>query len=73
MEFIEFNELTHSEILEVLIEHYKDWQHRAENNRHNLMVDSRSMALRNHGKEIKSALVAIADLLDDLNIDVDEL
>ena len=73
MEFVEFNEMTHSEILEVLLDHYNELIDRAEKNKCELMVDSRSMALKNRGREINSALVAITDLLDDLSIDVDEL
>lgn len=73
MEFVEFNEMTHSEILEVLLDHYNELIHSAEKNRQELMVDSRSMSLRNSGKAISAAIAAITDLLDDLSIDVDEL
>ena len=73
MEFTGFNDKTHKEILDILIDHFNNLKAQARSNREQLEVDSRSMALRNRGKEINAALTAITDLLEELDIDVDEL
>lgn len=73
MEFIDFNDKTHKEILNILIEHLNNLKEQARSNREQLKVDSRSMALRNRGKEINAALTATTDLFENLGIDVDEL
>lgn len=73
IDFEYFMEMEHSEILETLIDNLRYWEHEAEKNKRKLLTDSRSMALRNRGKEVNQALVAITNLLEDLGIDVDEL
>ena len=73
MEFTGFNDKTHKEILDILIDHFNNLKEQARSNREQLEVDSRSMALRNRGKEINAALTATTDLLEELDIDVDEL
>lgn len=73
IEFEYFMEMEHSEILETLIDNLRYWEHEAEENKRNLLTDNRSVALRNKGREINQALVAITNVLEDLGIDVDEL
>lgn len=72
-EFNEFTSKTYDEIATTLIDHYRKWQDKAEQNVLYLKSDSRSTHLRNRGKEIAVCLTAIEDLLSDLGIDVDEL
>ena len=73
IEFEVFKEMNHDEILEILIEHLDEWKYKAEKNRRNLSIDSRSMTLKNRGREIGAALTAIINLIEDLGIDVSEL
>lgn len=73
MEFTEFTAKTHAEISDILIKNLQFWREEARQNQESLSVDSRSVALRNRGKEISRALTAITNLLEDLGIDVDEI
>ncbi|NLZ46486.1 MAG: hypothetical protein GX896_07325 [Clostridiales bacterium] len=73
IEFEVFKEMNHDEILEILIEHLDEWKYKAEKNRRKLSIDSRSMTLKNRGREIGAALTAIINLIEDLGIDVSEL
>ena len=71
--FEAFDNLSHEEILEILIRHYNNCKDRRESIEEQLRVDSHSRRLKNEAKEHSRALTAITDLLDDLGIDVDEL
>lgn len=73
IEFEVFKEMNHDEILEILIKHLDEWKYEAEKNRRKLSIDSRSMTLKNRGREIGAALTAIINLIEDLGIDVSEL
>ena len=66
-------EMTHEEIKNVLIEHLHLCRERCKNNQEALMCDSRSMALKNRGREYGAALREVEDILEDFNIDADEI
>lgn len=73
MTFDSFNDLTHEEIQNILIEHLNNCRHNLADNKTLLSNDSRSMSLKNRGKELTAALTEIESLLYDLGIDPDEI
>ncbi len=73
MTFDAFTDLTHEEIQDILIKHLHDCRDRLNENKALLACDSRSVSLKNRGRELTAALTEIESLLDDLGIDPDEI
>ena len=71
--FEKFESMTKEEIFEILTNHLHKCRDRLEANKQELLTDSRSMSLRNRGKELGAELNAIESLLEDLGIDADEI
>lgn len=73
MNFETFNEMTHEEIQNVLIEHLHNCRDKLSDNKAQLACDIRSMSLKTKGKILAAALAEIESLLDDLGIDSSEI
>ncbi len=73
MTFDAFTDLTHEEIQDILIKHLRDCRDKLTENKTLLTCDTRSMSLKNRGKELTAALTEIESLLYDLGIDTEEI
>ena len=71
--FTDFEDKTHDEIQSILINNYRKWLDKADENAQKVATDSRSTSLKNKSREITAGINAITELLEDLGIDVDEL